>query len=56
MFEAVILMALLGVILLYIITAERKPGAHRASFIDLTAELKPSTRKPLHQVRAKKLP
>jgi len=56
MFEAVILLALLGVILLYIVTGERSHATRRASFIDLSAELKPSTDKRSKRVQLKKRP
>ena len=45
MFEAIILMALLGIILLYIVTGECPKTRRRTTFIDLSAELRPSTEK-----------
>jgi len=45
MFEATILLTLLGVIFWFILSKERTPSARRATFIDLTAELKPPGKK-----------
>jgi hypothetical protein len=45
MFEAIILLTLLGVIFWFILSKERTPSTRRATFIDLTAELRPPTKK-----------
>jgi hypothetical protein len=54
MFEAVILLILLGVILLYIVTGEGRQARRRTTFINLSVELRPSTEKLPRAVRAKK--
>jgi hypothetical protein len=45
MFEAIILLALLGVILLFIVTGDQKNRIRKVYFIDLSTELKPATKK-----------
>jgi hypothetical protein len=45
MFEAIILLVLLGLILWFILAEEQTPSAQKSYFIDLTAELKPSTKR-----------
>ena len=45
MFEAALLLALLGVILWFVLSRERENPVRRASFIDLSAELKPASKK-----------
>jgi len=45
MFEATILLVLLGLILWVILAKEQTGSVRRASFIDLSAELKPAARK-----------
>ena len=45
MFEAIILLTLLGVIFWFILSKEKTPSTHRATFIDLTAELRPPAKK-----------
>ncbi len=45
MVEAIILLTLLGVIFWFILSKEKTPSTHRATFIDLTAELRPPTKK-----------
>ena len=51
MFEAIILLTLLGVIFWFILSKERTPSTRRATFIDLPAELRP----PAKKTRRKKL-
>ena len=43
MFEVAILLSLLGLILWFILTKGQTNSVRRASFIDLSAELKPPT-------------
>jgi hypothetical protein len=45
MFEAIILLVLLGLILWFILAEEQATSAQRTYFIDLSAELKPSAKK-----------
>ena len=45
MFEAIILLVLLGLILWFIVAKEQNTSAQKSYFIDLVAELKPSIRK-----------
>ena len=45
MFEITILLTLLGLILWFILSREKTPSTRRASFIDLTAELRPPASK-----------
>ncbi|MDG5468633.1 hypothetical protein P9J64_09935 [Deltaproteobacteria bacterium IMCC39524] len=45
MFEVLILLTLLGVIFWFILSKERTSSARRATFIDLTAELRPPIKK-----------
>lgn len=46
MFEATILLVMLGLILWFILAKEQTYSARRASFIDLSIELKPAAKKP----------
>lgn len=45
MFEAIMLLVLLGLILWFIVAKEQTTSAQRIYFIDLSAELKPPTKK-----------
>jgi hypothetical protein len=45
MFEAAILLALLGVIFWFILAKERTSPTRRATFIDLSAELRPPAKR-----------
>ncbi len=45
MFEAIILLVLLGLILWFILAEEQATSAQRTYFIGLSAELKPSAKK-----------
>jgi hypothetical protein len=49
MFEAAILLTLLGLILWFILAKGRAPSTRRATFIDLSAELRPPTKKSVKQ-------
>jgi hypothetical protein len=45
MFEAIILLTLMGVIFWFILSRGKAYSTRRASFIDLTAELRPPAKK-----------
>ena len=45
MFEAIILLVLLGLVFWFIVAKEQATTAQRTYFIDLAAELKPSAKK-----------
>ena len=50
MFEAAILLVLLGLILWFILAKEQTNTAQRSSFINLSAELKPPREKQVRSV------
>ncbi len=45
MFEAMILLVLLGLVFWFILAKEQTYSARKVSFIDLAAELKPATKR-----------
>jgi hypothetical protein len=47
MFEAIILLVLLGLILWFILAKEQTYSTRKASFIDLSVELKPAVKKSI---------